>query len=380
MSYRRSLLISVLAVLALGFLIAETALAQDCGFFDDWCTSDPPRDSAGLSGSGEIVCQFDRRDRPEGVDVRISGQSIHLNPNDSGFLVPAIRQEEVLLKGLAACGLRDSLDPQGNLGAFLLVNMDVTICATRTASADGKTVDHTASFGNVCQSPGTPLVRGTLTAVGSVGNVNPLVAMCPGGMLQNCILNVGIEAGINLNSFTRVCSGGDILTFSEHVVGPAGKLQVRPGFFDACYCNSHLKDGPNGAVDCGQGSNVRPQTITTAGAVGCEFDWLKTPTQDKINISGSPNQVQAAIYDSAQCPIDDIVTSTIRVCNDVKPRQFKIQSVNGRRALSMQIPEGQCADSLSVTAAGVVIDVDVVGAFNDGTRFEGRDDVLTVVQ
>jgi hypothetical protein len=338
----------------------------------------PPSDSTSFTLSGPpTVCQFFR---PDLKDVQVAVDSLAFaDPSaDTG-------PHEVTLSGVAVCGLRDEVDRNF---AYFDVNNVKFGCVTRTA-LNSNTITYTEFLGDC---PEGDLVSGNFTGRADLpvsGDIDRMLTYCPGGVpevtpgpLAGCMLNVGVEVGVIENFFERrVCpkdpplEAGQIFAFKETIVNE----QFRPGSVDACYCHSDL-DG--GDVTCGQGNTAEPINTNTAGATECEFDWAKTgtPSGDTLNLTGK-NQVNGAIYDSPECPVAEIATNTLRVCNDVTPRQIKIGTFLGRHALTFQISEPNCIKSLQVSVPLVAGDTRLIyatGAFKDTTRFVGSDDVLVV--
>ena len=196
----------------------------------------------------------------------------------------------------------------------------------------------------------------------------------------SCVVKVGVDTSISAGQFkNNVCpkdpasgltSNGQVFAFSEHFVSPN---LLRPGTIGACYCNSHLADA-NSVVQC---TSNQPQTVSTVGASQCEFEYQKLGNGAAvINASGQPSNINAAIVGSPQCPVADIKTKDVRVCNDVIPIQksFKIQG----NALSFQFDEGLCRNSLAQPLpVGESVIIYVKGSFtSDGSQFEGGQSVL----
>src|SRR5262245_15971517 len=334
--------VSLIAVLALGPSPAEACNPADPSDWSCWFSSDPPTDSVGFFGSGQFMCEFARRDRPEGVNVFVAGPDIN-KPLDS---INQTIQTSVHLSGLAACGPTPA-PPATRLEEFAFFAVDITVgCVTRTPTANG--FQYRESFGD-CSA--AQLISGSLTQT-------PLTPVPPTFSLQcatsPCVIEVGVDSKISAGNFkNNVCpkdpasgltSNGQVFAFSEHFVNKNHTL-LRPGIVGACYCNSHLDD-PNSVVQC---TSNQPQTVATSGASQCVFEYQKLGNgQAVINASGSPRTLNAALVDSLTCPVTDISQKDVRVCDDVTPiaKSFKIQTNGGQTTLSFQFDEGACRNSL----------------------------------
>lgn len=344
----------------------------------------PPQDSTSFTLSGPFtVCQFYR---PDLKDVQVSVDSLAF-----GDLSADTGPHEVTLSGVAVCGLPDNDGVLRNFAHFDVNNVKFG-CVTRTAL--GSNITYTEFLGDCPDGnlvSGSFSGRGDLPVVGDMAVINRMLTYCAGGTpekqpapggVASCVLNVGVEVGVNENFFARnVCpkdpplETSQIFAFTETIVNN----EFRPGNVDACYCQS---DFDGGDVTCGQGNTAERINTNTAGATECEFDWAKTgtPSGDTLNLTGS-NQVNAAILDSSACPVAEIAANTLRVCNNVTPRQIKIGTFQGRPALTFQISEPNCVKSLQVSGPLVVGDTRLIyatGAFKDTTRFVGTDDVIVV--
>jgi hypothetical protein len=297
---------------------------------------------------------------------------------------------------LAVCGIPDT---DGILRNFAYFDVAATHgCVFRAVSGNDITYEQlfTDFDPKTTKCPdGSDPVSGSFTGRADllpVGNIDRMLTYCTGGTpeeepapggVASCLLRVGIEVGINESFFEkRVCPkdpstgrtiDGQTFAFTEKLLTSG---EFRPGNVSTCSCQSDL-DG--GDVTCGQGNTGEPIETKTAGAIRCEFDWSKTgtPSGDTLNLTGK-NQVNAAIYDSPECPVQEIDTKTLRVCDNVTPRQIKIGTVQGRPALSFQISEPTCVASLQGLVSGDTRLIYATGAFKDTTRFVGTDDVLVV--
>jgi hypothetical protein len=360
-------------------------------------TVNPPQDSASFTLSGPLtVCQFYR---PDLKDVQVIADSLAFGDEDAG---PG--PHVVSLGGVAVCGIPDTDRVLRNFAYFALEATHN--CVFRNVSGNGDTFTYEQLFTDFdprttkCPDGSDP-VSGFLKGKANpsepplpppVGDISRMLTYCTGGTpeeepapggVADCLLNIGIEVGINANFFeTRVCPkdpstgrtvDGQTFAFTEKLLTNG---EFRPGQVSTCSCQSDL-DG--GAVDCGQGNTGESINSNTAGATECEFDWSKTgtPSGDTLNLTGK-NQVNGAIFDSPECPVNAINRNTLRVCNNVTPRQIKIGTAQGRPALSFQISEPACVATLQGLVAGDTRLIYVTGTFNDTTRFVGTDDVLVV--
>ena len=337
-------------------------------------TTSPPQHATDFNLSGPFtVCDFFRPDRPEPIGVEISCEHCDNNTTSNST-------EEVKLTGLAVCGIPSKDGQLQKLQDFAFFDVNVTFgCVNRTVS--GNTVKYKQRITDSCGH----LVSGSFTANTSftpVGNIDQLLSYCPQGDLAHCVLNVGVD-GISTEFFqTSVCpaaagapeltDNGQIFAFMETIVN--GK--TRPGMIRACYCHSEF-GSPN--VTCGTKTAPEHITTRTSAASRCTFDWQQNnDKKSTINLGGSPNQVSAAIYDSPECPVVDIDTKTVNVCNGVTPGQFKIEEVNGKLALTFQVAEDDCVASMQDLTPRQSRPIYATGAFKDQTRFKGSDEVTVV--
>src|SRR5262249_53338670 len=126
-----------------------------------------------------------------------------------------------------------------------------------------------------------------------------------------------------------------------------------PGALSTCMCKSpHFSLNPD-PVDCGSGSNASPLRIVTSGATGCIFEYQKTGSDSQvINASGPPSTINAAILDSATCPVATIETDTVRVCDGALPTQKSFKLQKNPPALAFQFSEGDCRNTLHLPPPG----------------------------
>lgn len=343
----------------------------------------PPSDSTNFRLSGPLtVCQFYRPDLPE--EVQVSVDSLALAD------ITALPGPHVFnVSGMAVCAIADEVDQN-----YAFFDVDLRFgCVTRTAS--GNVITYAQLFSDLnsqttkCPDGSEP-VSGSFTGRADpppVGNINRMLTYCEGGTpevepapggITECVLRSGIEDGVNKSFFEKkVCPknpstgltvNGQMFAFKEIV--KAGEFH--PGNVAACSCQSDL-DG--GEVTCGQGNTSERITTNTAGATECEFDWQNSVAGDAIDLNGK-NPVNAAIYDGPGCPVTEIVKTSLRACGgNVTPTQIKTGTSQGRFALNMKISEPACAADLSFLEPGQIRLIHITGAFNDGTRFVGTDDV-----
>jgi len=345
---------SVMVVLAVGFSTAEAQWP-----FGDYLTSPPADDSTDFFGSGQFVCEFDRRDRPELVDVKIN---VGVGP-------------QVTLSGTAVCGLTSVPRlPSGHLRDFVFVLTNVTWTCPTIAS------DLSQITQRIGDCPTVGSVTGTFTAVETfelpaVGTETKAALVTACGQVSGCVINVGFPAGIPDSILEKKVCGPNGVTLAFALNADS----ERPEKFEACYCNSHFASDPGGPIECPKvGNTYTPQTVATSGAVKGDLAYGKSGSgADVLNASGHPSTINALITGSDTCPVDDIATSTVRVCDGVRPRNFKLQTLGGgQRVLSFQFSEGDCRDTLAALVVGSSRDIFVAGEFKDGTLFEGVDDVL----
>jgi hypothetical protein len=380
------------SILAMLVLFSGTALAT-------YPSSSPSTSSPFLLSGPPTKCDFFRPDLKDKVQVNFDSDLFGGNPTNVSS------PNTVTATGTAVCGIVDGTNTDPTTGfltnnyAFFNVNIRFN-CVTQAQLKN--VITYSESFSDLNSSTtlcpnGHPPVEGALNGTATpdkVGDISLLLTYCIGGTpgvtpasdITQCLMPVGIETGISPGNFKKVCPKDSSLGLAASQIFGMQEIvangQYRPQNAAACYCDG---DFNNGDVRCSTDSNP-PQPLPfaweTAAASGCEVDWQKTGTEsgDTINVSGSPSQVNAAIYDKPSCPVGNINTSTVRVCNNVTPRNFKIQTDQGRLALTFQISEGDCANSLQQPLNdGETRLIYMLGSFNDGTHFQGFDDVTVVV-
>jgi hypothetical protein len=302
--------------------------------------------------------------------------------------------------GQVVCGIPD---PDGVLRNYAHFIAAVTHgCVFRDVDVSGNIFTYKQLFTDLdpqthlCPDDVTSPVSGSFKGIAgsAVGDITTMLTYCQGGNPdsvppvpatgpEKCLLIPGITADVNESFFDRrVCPkdpstgrnvDGQILAYKETKL-PSGEF--RPGKISTCSCQSDL-DG--GDVTCGQGNTGEPINSDTAGAIQCEFDFANAgnPLNDTIDLNGK-NQINGAIYDSAACPVKEIDTKTLRVCNNVTPRQIKIGTAQGRPALSFQFSEPDCVKSMQVSVplvAGDIRLIHFIANLKDGTGITGADDV-----
>jgi len=355
----------------------------------------PPSDSTNFTLSGPLtVCQFFRPDLPE--DVQVSVASLALGDPTAGSGPHVFN-----ISGMAVCGIADEVDQN-----YAFFDVDLTIgCVTRTVSGtSGNVITYSQLFSDLnsqtkncpdgsepvsgsfkgradpppvgdITTPGSPLWRMLTYCQGGIPEVTP----APGG-ITSCVLNSGIDDVTKSFFEKKACPrdppartvNGQMFGMKEIIVSGG---EFRAGDYGVCSCQGDLNGGD---PTCGQGNTSEPITTDAKGAIECEFDWQNAVAGDAIDLNGK-NPVNAFIYNSASCNVDEIVKSSLRACGGtVTPTQIKTGTSQGRFGLSMKISESACVADLSFLQVGQIRLINITGTFNDGTGLVGADDVTVV--